>query len=47
VSVAPYLIPGVGEYLGAVGAIFNLAKAFPTLAKTVNGIISDSNDEDE
>lgn len=43
--VAPYLIPGVGPWLGAAGAVFNLAKSLPTVAKAVNGIVTNNSDE--
>lgn len=45
VSVAPYLIPGVGPWLGAIGAVLNLSRALPTLAKSVNGFINNNSDE--
>lgn len=45
VSVSPYLIPGVGPWLGAAGAVFNLARALPTVARAINGIVTNNSDE--
>ena len=42
--VAPYLIPYVGPVLGAIDAAKGLATAFPVLAKDINGIITNDND---
>jgi hypothetical protein len=43
--VSPYLIPGVGPWLGAAGAVFNLARALPTVARAINGIVTNNSDE--
>lgn len=42
--VAPYLIPYVGPVLGAIDAVKGLATALPVLAKSVNGMITNEND---
>ena len=44
VKLAPYFIPGVGEVLGAIGAIYGLARSLPVLAKAVNGVITNNSD---
>lgn len=47
VSLAPYLIPSIGPTFGAIGAVYNLAKSFPFVAKMINGIITDDTDNTE
>lgn len=42
--LAPYFIPYVGPVLGALDAAKGLATALPVLAKSVNGIITNDND---
>ncbi len=45
--VAPYLIPYVGPALGAIGAVYGLARSLPVLAKAVNGILTHDSDSTE
>lgn len=40
-----YFIPGVGEYLGWIGAAMALSKTLPVLAKGINGIIGSNDGE--
>lgn len=44
VTMAPLLIPGVGQVYGTVKAVTDLAKVMPTLAKAVSGIVVNNND---
>lgn len=45
-TVAPMLIPKVGKIFGAISAATALSQVLPTLAKSVNGIVSGTNDND-
>lgn len=47
VKLAPYFIPGVGEVLGAIGAVYGLARSLPALAKAINGVVTNNSDESE
>lgn len=42
-TVAPLLIPGVGQWYGAISAGLALSKAVPSLMKSINGIITNDN----
>ena len=42
--IAPYLLPGVGEVWGALGAAHAIARLTPVLGKAVNGFILGDND---
>lgn len=42
--IAPYLLPGVGEVWGALGAAHAIARLAPVLGKAVNGFILGDND---
>lgn len=41
-TVAPYLIPGVGEVLGAITAFTALNRVLPEFGKAINGIAGQS-----
>lgn len=41
-KIAPYFIPGVGQYLGYIAATKELLSVMPTVFKAANGIVGDS-----
>ena len=42
IKIAPYFIPGVGPWLGAISATKALATVMPTMLKGLAGIVSDN-----
>lgn len=45
-TVGPMLIPKVGKIFGAISAGVALSQVLPTIAKSINGIVSGTNDND-
>lgn len=43
-KIAPFLIPGVREVYGTVSALLGIGAAFPTLAKSIDGFITRTDD---
>ncbi len=43
--IAPFFIPGVGQYLGAVAALGGIASSLPTIAKSLDSFVTGSDND--